>query len=97
VAADDDIWRSLTLRTFPVPVRPEPPTPGGWRGLYKCVRARVHSCVLLATPRPFRLGFGAYEQRALALARFNHSLVYGVLLSKDLQTTLDAFYPRLWR
>jgi hypothetical protein len=35
--------------------------------------------------------------RNSARRRFNHGLVHGVLLNKDLQTTLDAFYPRLWR
>ena len=44
LAADDEaVWRHLTLATFTVPLRANPPTPGGWRGLYKCA-ARGSAC-----------------------------------------------------
>ena len=44
LAADDEaVWRHLTLATFTVPLRANPPTPGGWRGLYKCA-ARGGAC-----------------------------------------------------
>ena len=51
VAHDERLWRALTLRVFPVPKRADPPTPGGWRGLYRRVP-------VFASPRAVRCAPG---------------------------------------
>ena len=93
MAEDQQLWRALTLQRFPVPLRSSPPQPGGWKGLYKCVRG-AHSLTRLG--KCVRPTLRSPRVAAVPSARFNHQVVRGVLLHKDLQKQLDAAYPRLW-